>query len=143
MGLQFVVGLSYQRVHVGIRILENQRRMNLLVSVLTDTDNRAFANFRKLIQHVLDIFRMNVEPFRCDDHVLLAATIVQTAFRIHRAKIARVKPATIVAGSDTFAADENLAIGRNHHFEPRQGPAKRSSFRVERMIDRDNRACLC
>ena len=67
---------------------------------------------------------MNVEPFRCDDHVLLAATIVQTAFRIHRAKIARVKPATIVAGSDTFAADENLAIGRNHHFEPRQGPAK-------------------
>src|SRR5207249_11416391 len=131
MGLQRVIGLSYQRVHVGIRILENQRRMNLLVSVLTDTDNRAFANFRKLIQHVLDIFRMNVEPFRCDDHVLLAATIVQTAFRIHRAKIARVKPASIVAGSDTFAADENVANGRNQYVEAQQGSAKGSSVRVE------------
>src|SRR2546426_12353115 len=118
MGFQSVIRPSHHRVQIRVWILENYRRMNLLVPVVADTHNGAFANFGKLTEDVFDIFRMNVETFRCDDCVLLPAPVVQAAFPIHRAEIASVEPSAIVAGSDTFAASKDLAIGRNHHLQP-------------------------
>src|SRR5437867_7664843 len=142
MGFQSVIRSSDNGLQICIWILENHRRMNLFVCIVADTYNCTLANFRKLIEHMLDIFGMNIEPFGRDDRVLLSAAVVQTTFLIHCAEIACVEPSAIVTRRDTFAANKDLPIGRNRHIQPWQCFAKRTPFCVKRMIHRYNGTCF-
>jgi hypothetical protein len=77
-------------------------------------------------QHPLDIFGKDVQPFRRDDHFLLAAANVDTAVLVDAADVAGVQPAVFqrcrrehpvlqVAARDVLATNEDLAIGRELH----------------------------
>src|SRR5881628_213914 len=96
------------------------------------TDNDAVANFRKGVEHSLDVFGVNVQTFRCDDDILLASTIIQPAFRVDFAEVARVKPVAVCC-CDTLSPDEDLSIRSNLQFLTFDHLAQRSRTNIKRM----------
>src|SRR5207253_3183917 len=96
-------------------------------------------NFGKGVQNTLDVFGMHVETFRCNNHVFLAAPVIQPAFGVDLAEIAGVKP--IPAGSsDAFAAHQDLTVGRDLDLLAFDYFAHGSSTGVEGMVHSDYRA---
>ena len=98
-----------------------------------------------LIQHALDVFRKDVQPFGRDDHFLLAPADEQLAVGADLADVAGVEPAVLerargflggveVAGRDVLAADEDLAVGGDLHLDAGDRLADRSPLRAERMV---------
>src|SRR5690348_1368818 len=59
-------------------------------------DNGAFNDTLLCIQFALDVIWKDVEPLRCDDHLLLAAANEQPALRILLTDVARVQPSVRV-----------------------------------------------
>src|SRR5690348_7965596 len=56
------------------------------------TDNSGFNNARLFVDGSLNVIRKDVESFRRDDHLLLAAAYEQAALRIFLADVSGVKP---------------------------------------------------
>src|SRR5262249_16784573 len=89
------------------------------------------------------------EPFRCDDHLLLAAPDEKLSVRTNFANIAGMKPTVFkspcgldfgveVAGGDVFAADEDFTVRGGLHFYATDGLANRTAPGTEGMIQGDD-----
>ena len=96
--------------------------------------------------HALDVFRKDVQAFRRDDHLLLAALDEEASRLVHLADVAGVEPAVlerlggglggaVVARRDVLAAHEDLSVGRDAHLDAGDGFPDRSLAGAERMIE--------
>ena len=123
------VGAAHDLVDVGARF-EHQHRVNALGGGTGGrcADDRGFTNAWLRVQRLLDVFRKDVEPFRRDDHLLLAAADAQLAGAVDLADIAGVEPAipkrraglfrrVEIAARHVLAAHENLAVVGNPDFD--------------------------
>src|SRR5207245_10401409 len=113
--------------------------VDLPATISSNADDRASPNFLELMEDSFDVLGVDVQSFRRDDHVLLAAAIVEAAFGIDLTEVACVKP-TAIRRCHTFAADQNLAVRRDHHVLAFDHFAERSPPRIEGMIHGHDRA---
>src|SRR5579862_1069794 len=149
MRLQLLIGGGDQRLRIHGRILQQQHGMHDFFVAGAHRDHHAFLDAGLAVEHRLDILRINVQTLGGDDHLLLAALVIQAAFGVHLADIAGVQPAVFDTARDrsahvfsdhAFAAYQNFAIGRDANFLAGYGFADRSAARAKRMIERYDRA---
>src|SRR5205814_1020583 len=87
------------------------------------------ANARHVVEHALDVFWKDVEPFRGHDHFLFPPANVQLAVRADLADVAGVEPTVVeraccffsrveVAAGHVLTSHKNLAVGSDLHFDP-------------------------
>ena len=77
--------------------IDDEHRVHAFLALRTDAraDDRGIAHAGDLIQHALDVFGKDVQPFRRDDHFLLAAADEQLAVGADLADVAGVEPAVL------------------------------------------------
>src|SRR5262245_10725673 len=131
-----LVGASDQCSDVTCRLVEYQHGVNVIGS-----DGGAFADFGKRVQDGLYVFRIDVQPFRRDDHGLLASAEIQAAFSVDFTDVAGMKPAAI-ARRHTFAPDEDFSIRGNPYILTFDHFSDGACACVEWMIYRDDEARL-
>src|SRR5712691_10191270 len=95
---------------------------------------------------------MDVQASGRDDHIFLAATEAQIAFRIQFAKITCAQPTFLtgrlqcsglpIACGDVFTSHEDFAIFRQPEFAARKNLADGALRRTKRMIEADQRCRL-
>src|SRR5512144_2364133 len=102
------------------------------------SDDRALTNLGITVENRFNILWIDVQSLGRDDQVFLSAAIVESAFRIDLAEVARMEP-TVICGCHAFTADEDFAVGRNHHVLSLYHFAERACSGIERMIDGNNR----
>ena len=103
-----------------LALVEDDRGADLLAPlVVGDADHRRFADLRVLVEHLLDLARVDVVA-AADDQVLLAVDDVEVAVLVDAGHVAAVEPAAAhrlrgrvgalpVALHDVVAADHDLA----------------------------------
>ena len=105
-------------------LVDDDDRVHPFFAAARQADHRRIAHAWQLIQHALDVFRKHVQPFRRDDHLLLAAPDEQLAFGGDLADVAGVEPAVLecprgfvrrveIAGRHVLAAHQDLSVGRD------------------------------
>ena len=72
--------------------LDDERNLHSLFAVLRDADGRRVLDAGHGIHDALDVFGEDVEPFRRDDHFLLAAADEEAPRLVELADIAGVEP---------------------------------------------------
>ena len=127
-----------QRASGSTARLKHEHGVHALLPIRRDTHHGRLDHTRLRIQRALHILRKDVQPFRRDDHFLLAALDEDAALRIFvrrcrrcaasprrrsaaAASESRTSPGTwapgiwsfVVAARHVFAADENLAVFRD------------------------------
>src|SRR6476469_6712903 len=102
-----------------LAVVDDDRRADLLAPlVVGDADDRRFADLRVLVEHLLDLARVDVVA-AADDQVLLAVDDVEVALLVDAGHVAGVEPtaahrllggvgALPVALHDVVAADHDL-----------------------------------
>src|SRR4030095_9315640 len=105
-----------------------------------------------------DVFRKDVQSFRRDDHLLLAALDEDAPLRVALSDVPGVKPPFgveddvrlgfgiwdlgfgifVIAAGDVFSAHENLAVVSDTDFNAFDWGADRSFARSEGMVQRDD-----
>src|SRR5262245_32479624 len=115
MRLEPCVRLLYDFLGARGSVPQNERRMHAVV----DADNDAGANLGKLIEHSFDVLGYDVKAFWSDDHVLLAAQIIQAPVFVDSSEVAGMQPSLCVSCSrDARAAYQDLAVLGDPHFLP-------------------------
>ena len=104
--------------------LEHQRNLHTLFAVLRHADGRGLFDAWHGVDDALDVLGKDVEPFRRDDHFLLAAADEQPSLRVELTDIAGMKPAflkrrvcrfrsAVISSRHVLAAHENFAVRRD------------------------------
>ena len=112
-------------------------------------DDRGLADAPGLVEHSLDVLRKDIEPFRCDDHLLLASAHEQTACVVQLADVTGMEPAVgerlrrrrvlpVVTLCHVVAAHEDLAIRSDLEFHAGDRRPDGACTRLERMVERDD-----
>ena len=148
------VGAAHDLVDVGAR-LEHQHRVHAFGrgAWARRADDGGFAHAGLSVERLLHVFRKDVQPFRRDDHLLLAAADAQLSCAVDLAHVAGVKPAVPecdarlfrrveVPARDVLAAHEDLAIVGNLDLDAGDRLADGTLRGVERMVQGDDRRRL-
>ena len=138
---------------------EHDRCRDLLAEpCVRESDDGGFGDRRMLVEHLLDLARVDVEP-AADDHVLQPPDDVDEPVLVHTAEVAREEPAVLgdrllggllaspVALHDVVTADGDLpdlsdrellaVLADDPHLDPRDRPADGSDpVAVARSIER-------
>ena len=149
MGVQLRIRLAHHVVRRGAG-LEDEHGVHAFFAADRQADHRRITNAAGPIEDALDILGKHVQPFRRDDHFLLAAADVDLAVGAEFADIAGVEPAVReraggflvgleISARDVLSAHQNLAVGGDLHLDSGNGLADRSLFRAERVIEADDR----
>src|SRR4029078_1209317 len=88
------VGLATDRLGITTRI-EYQHRVHAFFAIPRASHHRRFADAGELVEHALDVFRKDIQSFRRDDHLLLAAADEHAALLVEATDIAGVQPAIL------------------------------------------------
>ena len=122
MRLQPAIGLEHNTFRPD-PILQDQHRMNRLPRPLLFRHNSRSAHARNRIQSAFHILRINIQPIRRDDHLLLSPQNAQPSFGIKRTDVARMEKTlgipharvilAEIAGRDVIALQQHFAIGRD------------------------------
>ncbi len=112
-------------------------------------DHRGFADSGQAVQHGLDIFGKDLEPFGSDDNVLLAAANHQIAPGVKFPQIAGVKPAIAegsgglfrqfeVSGSHVIAANQDFAVPCDFYVHACERFSRGPALDVKGMAEADD-----
>ncbi len=146
------VGLPDQRLRVHARLGDDDG-VHALFGAASHAHDRDVAHAGQRSHDPFDVLRKDVQPFRRDDHLLLAALDEDSPVGVHFADVAGVKPPALkrlrrglgsaeIAFRDVVAPDEDLAVLGDLHLDAGNGLADRSLAGAEGVIQADDRRRL-
>src|SRR6266850_7754103 len=131
--------------------MEKQDCAWLGVAAAIQWNDYAVPNRRLFLDRGLQIFRINIEASRRDDHAFLAPAEAQVAGVVEFTKIPGVEPAVTFVGGlpgrtffpvgsgNVFAADQDFAVLVKFEFAAGKNFSNRAFRCAERMVEADQR----
>src|SRR5258708_39974474 len=133
--------------------VDEQNGARVGISTAFEGDDNAIAHTALSAQRGFQILGINIQSRRRNDHILLAPTETQVAFRIQFAKIARAQPTFLtgrlqcsrlpVTTGNVFAADEDFSVLSKTKLASGKDLPNRTFSGAEGMIEADQGSGFC
>src|SRR6266446_2499870 len=147
-------GGSCRRVTIRMRGIKKQDCARLGVPAAIQCNDYAIPNRRVFLDRALQIFRINIEPGRRDDHAFLAPAEAKITRGVEFTKVSGAEPAVIfargllrrtsfpVGSGNVLAADQDFAVLGEFEFAAGKDFSNRAFRCAEWMIEADQRRGL-